>query len=268
MNFGPLNRAGRRAPAQRRRHARAPAARASSRRCAPRADRRLAHAAVGASGTCTTSSTTPSGARGRSPRRWRSTRGGSCESPFEAEVKRALEAKGHAVASQVGCSGYRIDLGVVDPDAPGRYLLGVECDGANYHGAKTARDRDRLRASVLGTSAGRSTGSGRRTGGWTRRTRSSASSRRSRRRRRVPRARIVRGRRTRRRYPPLRVPWRPGPRRSRPGPASSPAASASRTRPLVPTMPVSDAGPRRRDEAPRRDALSAAAARRVARHEG
>ena len=53
------------------------------------------------------------------------------------------------VHSQVGCSDYRIDLAVVDPDAPGRYLLGVECDGRNYHSAKTARDRDRLREAVL-----------------------------------------------------------------------------------------------------------------------
>jgi hypothetical protein len=45
--------------------------------------------------------------------------------------------------------GYRIDLGVVDPDSPGRYLLGIECDGANYHRARTARDRDKLRAGVL-----------------------------------------------------------------------------------------------------------------------
>ena len=40
-------------------------------------------------------------------------------------------------------------LAVVDPRAPGRYLLGVECDGASYHSSATARDRDRLRQHVL-----------------------------------------------------------------------------------------------------------------------
>lgn len=50
---------------------------------------------------------------------------------------------------QVGCSGYRIDLGIVDQERPGRYLLGIECDGANYHRSKTARDRDKLRESIL-----------------------------------------------------------------------------------------------------------------------
>ncbi|MEW9585269.1 hypothetical protein [Paraburkholderia sp. DGU8] len=44
---------------------------------------------------------------------------------------------------------YRIDIGVVDPRAPGRYLLGVERDGAMYHSGATARDRDRLRQHVL-----------------------------------------------------------------------------------------------------------------------
>ena len=45
--------------------------------------------------------------------------------------------------------GYRIDMAIVDPAAPGRYLLGIECDGANYHSAKTARDRDKLRENLL-----------------------------------------------------------------------------------------------------------------------
>src|SRR5690606_17568692 len=40
-------------------------------------------------------------------------------------------------------------LGIVDPDAPGRYLVGVECDGATYHRSATARDRDKLREQVL-----------------------------------------------------------------------------------------------------------------------
>ena len=71
------------------------------------------------------------------------------DSPFEEQVHEALSAKGWVVHKQVGCSGYRIDLAVVDPDFPGRYLLGVECDGANYHRSKTARDRDKLRESVL-----------------------------------------------------------------------------------------------------------------------
>ena len=71
------------------------------------------------------------------------------DSPFEVAVIRMLRSRGWEVHPQVGCSGYRIDLGVVDPRAPGRYLAGIECDGATYHSAASARDRDRLRQHVL-----------------------------------------------------------------------------------------------------------------------
>ena len=71
------------------------------------------------------------------------------DSPFEREVLQALRAQGWIVHPQVGVSGYRVDLGIVDPRAPGRYLLGVECDGRTYHSGATARDRDRLRQYVL-----------------------------------------------------------------------------------------------------------------------
>lgn len=74
---------------------------------------------------------------------------GECESPFEVQVCDALRDKGYTVHPQVGCSGYRIDFGIVDQERPGRYLLGIECDGANYHRSKTARDRDKLRESIL-----------------------------------------------------------------------------------------------------------------------
>jgi hypothetical protein len=49
----------------------------------------------------------------------------------------------------VGTAGFVIDLAVVDPVMPGRFLLGIECDGATYHSARSARDRDRLREAVL-----------------------------------------------------------------------------------------------------------------------
>src|SRR5690606_37830866 len=71
------------------------------------------------------------------------------DSPFEQQVMTFLIDQGWDVHPQVGCSNYRIDLGVVDPRAPGRYLMAVECDGATYHSAATARDRDKLRQRVL-----------------------------------------------------------------------------------------------------------------------
>ena len=61
----------------------------------------------------------------------------------------ALKRRGWSVVPQIGVSRFRIDLGVVHPDRPGDYLAGVECDGATYHAAATARDRDRVRAAIL-----------------------------------------------------------------------------------------------------------------------
>lgn len=74
---------------------------------------------------------------------------GGFESPFEEAVASALASKGWQVQTQIGASSFRIDLGVVHPDAPGTYLCGVECDGATYHRSATARDRDMLREQVL-----------------------------------------------------------------------------------------------------------------------
>ncbi|WP_428380920.1 DUF4011 domain-containing protein [Nevskia ramosa] len=71
------------------------------------------------------------------------------DSPFEMEVISVLRDAGFSVHPQVGCSGYRLDIGVVDQGAPGRYIIGVECDGATYHSMASARDRDRLRQYVL-----------------------------------------------------------------------------------------------------------------------
>jgi very-short-patch-repair endonuclease len=75
--------------------------------------------------------------------------GGDADSPFEEAVGRVLAARGHRVVRQVGSAGFRIDLAITDPRQPGRYLLGIECDGATYHGSRSARDRDRLRQQVL-----------------------------------------------------------------------------------------------------------------------
>jgi very-short-patch-repair endonuclease len=74
---------------------------------------------------------------------------GAAESPFEHEVMTALIERGLQIVPQVGVAGYRIDLGVVDPEAPGRFVCGIECDGVAYHSSETARDRDRLRHQVL-----------------------------------------------------------------------------------------------------------------------
>ncbi len=68
---------------------------------------------------------------------------------FEQAVCDELTRRGMKLVGQVGTSRYRIDLVAMHPTKPGRYVLAIECDGASYHSAPTARDRDRLRQQQL-----------------------------------------------------------------------------------------------------------------------
>ena len=74
---------------------------------------------------------------------------GPAENAFEDAVAEALRRRGWEVRTQVGVSGFRIDLAIVHPDRAGAYLCGIECDGARYHSSATARDRDKVRQAVL-----------------------------------------------------------------------------------------------------------------------
>ena len=71
------------------------------------------------------------------------------QDPFEEEVLRTVRSWGYDASPNVGVAGYRVDIGVRHPDHPGAFALGIECDGATYHSSRVARDRDRLRQSVL-----------------------------------------------------------------------------------------------------------------------
>ncbi len=68
---------------------------------------------------------------------------------FEDQVAQAIHNVGYQVHRDVGVSGLFVDVAVASPDQPDRYLLAIECDGPSYRGARSARDRDRLRQSVL-----------------------------------------------------------------------------------------------------------------------
>lgn len=71
------------------------------------------------------------------------------DSPFQIAVADRLVALGYDVRQEIGSAGFFIDIAIVDPDHPGRYFIGIECDGATYHSPRSARDRDRLREEVL-----------------------------------------------------------------------------------------------------------------------
>src|SRR5690606_9929016 len=69
--------------------------------------------------------------------------------PFEIDVRDKLVAAGLALDSQYGVGAYKIDFAVRHPEQPGKHVLAIEADGAAYHSGQTARDRDRLRQTLL-----------------------------------------------------------------------------------------------------------------------
>lgn len=70
------------------------------------------------------------------------------DSPFEIEVCNDLREMGYDVRTQVGDSGYRIDLAIYD-ERNSKFILGIECDGAMYHSSASARERDVYRQEFL-----------------------------------------------------------------------------------------------------------------------
>ena len=68
---------------------------------------------------------------------------------FESSVKLSLEKEGFMVKTLIGHSNFRIDLAIIDPKKPSRFILGLECDGGSYKAAQNTRDRDRIRNEVL-----------------------------------------------------------------------------------------------------------------------
>lgn len=74
---------------------------------------------------------------------------GDAAGAFEKGVAEALQHRGFCVDHQVGVGEFLVDLAVRDPETPGRYLIGIECDGTRYHRSQWVRERDRLRQRVL-----------------------------------------------------------------------------------------------------------------------
>lgn len=64
-------------------------------------------------------------------------------------IRQRLLDRGYETAALVGRSEYRVDIAVIDPRDPDRYLLGILLDGASYRAAKTARDREIGQIGVL-----------------------------------------------------------------------------------------------------------------------
>jgi len=68
---------------------------------------------------------------------------------IEKIIAEKLKNAGYTVHTNIGCSGYKIDIGIVDEENPSKYKLGILCDGDNYKRTKTARDREIVQNGVL-----------------------------------------------------------------------------------------------------------------------
>ncbi|NLG04290.1 MAG: DUF3320 domain-containing protein, partial [Clostridia bacterium] len=68
---------------------------------------------------------------------------------IEELIAKRIRHMGYDVKCNIGCSAYQIDIGIVDPQNPQSYLLGVIFDGENYKLSGTARDRNILQPSIL-----------------------------------------------------------------------------------------------------------------------
>lgn len=64
-------------------------------------------------------------------------------------IRNFLKKHSFETTAHVGHSAYRIDIGVIDPENPDRYKLGILLDGSSYDAAKTARDREIGQIGVL-----------------------------------------------------------------------------------------------------------------------
>ncbi len=64
-------------------------------------------------------------------------------------ICQALKQHGYETDQSIGESAYKVDIGVVDPTDPEKYLIGILLDGISYEAAKTTRDRELAQINVL-----------------------------------------------------------------------------------------------------------------------
>ncbi len=67
----------------------------------------------------------------------------------ERLIAEKIRTLGYEVHTNIGCSKYKIDIGIVNPNKKGEYILGIMCDGSKYKAGNTSRDRNVLQGNVL-----------------------------------------------------------------------------------------------------------------------
>jgi len=60
-----------------------------------------------------------------------------------------LRKAGYDAVTDLGRSGYRVDVAVINPENESEYILGIMTDGESYHSSKNTRDREFAQQDVL-----------------------------------------------------------------------------------------------------------------------
>ncbi|MBO4877781.1 MAG: DUF3320 domain-containing protein [Ruminococcus sp.] len=68
---------------------------------------------------------------------------------FEQVVADELRKRGYTANCSVGCSDYKIDVAVANPDKPETYLLAINCCGKNWYNTGMSKERHIAQAGVL-----------------------------------------------------------------------------------------------------------------------
>lgn len=73
----------------------------------------------------------------------------TADNEIAKDISRELKKKGFESDVQVGCSGFRVDVAICDPDDKERYILAILTDSNEPSRTRTARDREICQPSVL-----------------------------------------------------------------------------------------------------------------------
>ncbi len=68
---------------------------------------------------------------------------------FESVIAEELRRRGYSADCSVGCSDYKVDVAVKNPDDPAKYILGISCGSKQSYISSTAKDRHISQAGVL-----------------------------------------------------------------------------------------------------------------------
>lgn len=68
---------------------------------------------------------------------------------LSVSISKKLQEKGFDVKCNIGTSGFKVDIGIVHPNKPQQYILGIVIDGHYYYNAQTTNDREMVMPSVL-----------------------------------------------------------------------------------------------------------------------